>query len=417
MNHGWIPILSGHEVETELSLPPGRISSIILRMGDLELSKGIMLEFASNTGLESAAVTPRRYLWTDGFAVCNFLELYSQTKEVKFLDLALALADQVHHTLGKHRVDDLQKRRGWISGLSEEEGKLHPTQGGLHIGKKLPERLAVEPFDDDAEWDKDGQYYHYLTKWMQALSKLHTVTTGQKYLKFGAELVGGIHNKFTYQSGNRKRMFWKMSIDLSRPLVPSMGHHDPLDGFITYYQLDTQLQLDSPSSLKQGMEDLKSIMQMQDFSTTDPLGLGGILSDVFRVLQLYLNTNDQYLLSLFKDLLKASLTGLKGYNRRKLDMPAEYRLAFREFGLSIGLQAAVHMKDLFSDYHDQFKNSEELEQLMGDVLKYLPLRESIHKFWGEEKNRKTATWKGHLDINMVMWATSLTSGGFLKILP
>ena len=87
MNHGWIPILSGHEVETELSFStlPGRISSIILRMGDLDLSKSIMLEFASNTGLESAAVTPRRYLWTDGFAVCNFLELYSQTKEVKFV--------------------------------------------------------------------------------------------------------------------------------------------------------------------------------------------------------------------------------------------------------------------------------------------------------------------------------------------
>ena len=32
-------------------------------------------------------------------------------------------------------------------------------------------------------------------------------------------------------------MYWKMSIDLSRPLVPSMGHHDPLDGFITYSEL------------------------------------------------------------------------------------------------------------------------------------------------------------------------------------
>ena len=57
------------------------------------------------------------------------------------------------------------------------------------------------------------------------------------------------------------------------------------------------------------------------------------------------------------------------------------------------------MKDPFSDYYDQFKNSKELEQLMGDVLKYLPLRESIHKFWGEEKNLKTATWKKHLEIN------------------
>jgi len=32
-------------------------------------------------------------------------------------------------------------------------------------------------------------------------------------------------------------MYWKMSIDLSYPLVVSMGHQAPLDGFITYNQL------------------------------------------------------------------------------------------------------------------------------------------------------------------------------------
>ena len=33
-------------------------------------------------------------------------------------------------------------------------------------------------------------------------------------------------------------MYWKMSIDLSRPLVASMGQHDPLDGFVTCAELD-----------------------------------------------------------------------------------------------------------------------------------------------------------------------------------
>ncbi len=32
-------------------------------------------------------------------------------------------------------------------------------------------------------------------------------------------------------------MYWKMSIDLTRPLVSSMGQHDPLDGFITYNEI------------------------------------------------------------------------------------------------------------------------------------------------------------------------------------
>jgi len=39
------------------------------------ISEEIMLEFAYETGI-SSNLKPRRYLWTDAFAVCNFLELY-----------------------------------------------------------------------------------------------------------------------------------------------------------------------------------------------------------------------------------------------------------------------------------------------------------------------------------------------------
>ena len=38
-----------------------------------------MTEFARQTGLSPADTVPRRYLWTDAFAVCNFFELNAKT--------------------------------------------------------------------------------------------------------------------------------------------------------------------------------------------------------------------------------------------------------------------------------------------------------------------------------------------------
>ncbi len=388
-------------------------------MAQLDLVKDVMLEFAASTGLAPPTATPRRYLWTDGFAVCNFLELHRLTGETRFRELALSLASQVHHILGRHRLDDPQGRTGWLSGLGAGEGEEHPTKGGLRIGKKLPERQVDEAYDDDTEWDKDGQYYHYLTKWMQALSQI-TVATGEiKFALWGAELVEGIHDKFTYGRGGRKRMYWKMSSDLSRPLVSSMGHHDPLDGYLTCLQLEVVLPADShlrhALALKTAMLDLHSIMEGQDFTTTDPLGLGGIMCDAYRTLQLYLKTKEERLLKLLRNLLMASLGGLKGYNRRRLDLPAKHRLAFREFGLSIGLQAAARMKDLLDSRGELSSKLTEISKLVGKVLEYRSLQEAIHNFWAQESNRKSENWKGHLDINMVMWATTLLPDGYLRI--
>jgi len=120
-----------------------------------------MNSFAYRTGL-SSDLKPRRYLWTDAFAVCNFLELYRKGFGEKYRNLALKLVDQVHFILGRHRDDDV--RKGWISGLNDEEGFKHPTIGGLRIGKPLPERKPDEPLDEYLEWEWDGQYYHYLMR-------------------------------------------------------------------------------------------------------------------------------------------------------------------------------------------------------------------------------------------------------------
>ena len=51
-----------------------------------------------------------RYLWTDAYGVCNFLTLYCETKNARFLEQAEALVRDVHHTLGRTR--DGRRRLG-----------------------------------------------------------------------------------------------------------------------------------------------------------------------------------------------------------------------------------------------------------------------------------------------------------------
>ncbi len=196
----------------------------------------LMTGFAERTG-QSSERPQQRYLWTDAFAVCNFIGLSRTTGEKRYIELALHLVDRVHHTLGRYRSDD--SRTGWISRLSERQGEDHPTRGGLRIGKRLLERSPDQAFDERLEWDRDGQYFHYLTKWMYALDQVTRSTGNPQFNIWARELAETAHHAFTYipPAGGPRRMYWKMSTDLKRPLVSSMGQHDPLDGFITYVQL------------------------------------------------------------------------------------------------------------------------------------------------------------------------------------
>ena len=113
----------------------------------------------------------------------NALDLYNESGDARWHGFATTLVADVHGTLGRHRPDE--PRSGWLSGLSEAEGARQPTRGGLRIGKPRPERGPAEPYDERLEWDRDGQYWHYLTKWMDALSRaaaiLAVVSDGQDH--------------------------------------------------------------------------------------------------------------------------------------------------------------------------------------------------------------------------------------------
>ena len=352
----------------------------------------IMLEFAERTGLISDRA-PVRYLWTDAFAVCNFLTLGRH-------DLAARLIEQVHLVLGRHREDD--PRQGWLSGLADDEGAQHPTIGGLRIGKPLAERRPDEPYDARLEWERDGQYFHYLTKWMHALDQAARFSGEQRYGRWARELADSAHGAFIRPTG----MAWKMSVDLTRPLVPSMGQHDPLDGYVTAVQLDwTAHAMDSASGpmLAGAATDFAALMPAT-LGTADALGIGGLLTDAWRVEQLTRHGTIKG--ELLRDrLIDAAADGIPIWLLSgEADAAAGQRLAFRELGLAIGLAAAERMA-----------TAELPPPSMQALAGHLPLRRQLTGFWAEPANRRNSTWLEHRDINEVMLATALEPAGFLDL--
>ncbi len=384
----------------------------------LSMAEEIMMQFAARTGLNAADNPPRRYLWTDAFAVCNFIGLYTATEDEKYRELALILISQVHNILGRHRPDDT--RTGWISGKDEQEGAAHPTIGGLRIGKELNERSRNEPINERLEWDRDGQYYHYLTRWMHTLNRACRLTGDAVYNTWAIELAKTAHAGFVstpFPDGPRM-MYWKMSIDLSYPLVMSMGQHDPLDGFITYNQLQAAAKACGADSaapdLYYEIKDMAHICADRSWATDDPLGLGALLCDAFRVAQLMKNgVFDQT--ALLETLLEESRIGMKAFMEADiLDLPAAYRLAFRELGLCVGLKAIPRMNELFRERPDIFK-TKQLEKEIIALSAHVPLSKIIENFWLESENQQAASWKEHIDINTVTLATSLAPEGYLAI--
>ncbi len=378
----------------------------------------IMRDFAISTGLSDHSREPRRYLWTDAFAVCNYLQLYRQTADDSFLQLAVRLVDQVHDTLGRHRRDST--RQGWLSGLDEETARQHPTAGGLRIGKRLDERQPGEAVDESLEWERDGQYFHYLTKWMHALNCVSRNTGIAIYNQWAMELAKVAHTAFTYTptTGGPKRMVWKMSIDLSRPLVNSMGQHDPLDGLITYQQLEysntrfkeTPIAL----SLKKEIVEMATMCEGRSWVSEDALGIGGLLSDANKLVRLIANHylhKATRLEALLRD-IEVSLHTFASHN--PLHLGVEYRLAFRELGLAIGLHAISRMQKTIEQQAENFNNAKKLESLLTRLSGFRSLHKTIEDFWLEPDHQSVNTWQEHADINNVMLATSLAPDGYLQ---
>lgn len=392
-------------------------------------ARALMDRFAAATGVDSAggpSGVSRRYLWTDAFAVCNWLGLGE-------VDRARRLVDQVHQVLGRHRDDD--PRQGWISGLPAEEGASRPTAGGLRIGKPLPERRTDEPYDPQLEWERDGQYYHYLTRWMRALQRVSAATGEARYHEWAVELAVVGFDRFAHGIGPvPNRLYWKMSIDLSRPQVPSMGQHDPLDGYVAMSELHargagpgpgdssgpaagSRAEATSGSGAASGsggaLTDrlglLAGMGEESDWPTDDPLGAGSLLTDAWLLARLPAPYPERS--RILERVIRAAAISLRDVRDvRILELPAARRLAFRELGLAIGLAAAERLVDAAGS---AARFGPELSPQLRELRDAVPMGAAITGFWLDPANRDAPAWREHEDINTVMLATALDPTGYL----
>lgn len=377
---------------------------------DIAIANELMMQFARRTGLDGSSA-PVRYLWTDAFAVCNFQGLADAGADRPFEALAHRTITQVHAVLGHFRADDT--RTGWLAGAHGRASESHPTRAGLRIGKPLPERGDGERFDQRLEWERDGQYFHYLTRWMQALDRMARRHGEPDLNRWACELAVTAHRAFAHASGDgRRRMYWKMSTDLSRPLVTSMGQHDPLDGLITALTLRATAAAfhdERASRLDAAIADYAAMLEGSPLATGDPLGLGGLLMDALRLAQV-LRVGAADYRWLLEPMLEAAVASLP-HCQLQLRAPAEARLGFRELGLAIGLAA---MERMATDVGvGPPAASRGVQRLVESLRAQLPLREAIHRFWLQPANRAAASWTDHRDINDVMLATSLAPAGCL----
>jgi hypothetical protein len=168
-----------------------------------------------------------RYLWTDAFGVVLLVSLYAESGERRYLDEAEWLVAEVDRVLGRPR--------------------------GIRIGEAP---------------DRDGQYFHYLSMWMFALSVLarHVPDYRQK----GVDLVRQVHGAFVIP---QRGVLWKMQEDLRNPYPGyGFGALDAFDGYVSYRLLDE-------SALSREIAEMRVLIDQSapGLVITQDLGLGMML--------------------------------------------------------------------------------------------------------------------------------------------
>ena len=126
-------------------------------------------------------------------------------------------------------------------------------------------------------------------------------------------------------------MYWKMSTDLSKPLVPSEGGLDSFSGLVVYRLL--QQYADSSECLSAEIDKFSTMVAARrNYRTSDFLGVGQAL----------------WLSHWFPDeqwarQLRLACDELLPRLWHSLDSNDRYRLAFRELGFTIGMQACANL--------------------------------------------------------------------------
>lgn len=150
-------------------------------------------------------------------------------------------------------------------------------------------------------------------------------------------------------------MYWKMSMELDRPLVRSEGNLDPVDGLVVFKLLqdtDTVHSDGNPSSvLTEEIGDYEKIVRTKwrNYRSDDPLDLGMTLWTA----HFFAEGNEwsEGLLQRAKDDLSALFDG------KYFNSSTKRRLAFREFGTCLGIRCGAALEAAEKEVWEQRADS------------------------------------------------------------
>lgn len=263
--------------------------------------------------MESERIWPNglRYLWTDAFGVLLYLSLHRETGDARWLERAEALTAEVDHVLGRPK--------------------------GLRIGEAP---------------DRDGQYFHYLAMWLTALARFGDIEP--RYRAKGIAIARDIHRAFVVPGVG---VIWKMREDLSAPYPGyGFGALDAFDGYVAYRLL-------GDGELAPQIRDMAELIEHQ-YRTLDvdqDLGLGMML----------------WLAHFYPDedwARHQTIRSIEALDQMWNDPPgffsrASYarhvRIAFANYGVSIGLQAADVWQDRverLNSYFEEYRSGDEYDR-------------------------------------------------------
>ena len=208
----------------------------------------------------------RRYLWTDAFGVLAYVSIAERYKTEgnlveadKYKRAADTLIKVVHDGLGAPRSN--KPEDAMTKDASSPTGHV-----GLRIGKVHSRKVT------DYGMSYDGQYWHYVDKWLLALARSGHINEGIQIAKSCFPYFFDDGDGTGWGGGIR----WKLSVDASAPpsLQRARASDDTLVALIVFSILEAN-RAPSDASLEHEIKLLKVALKgYRPRVTDDPLGWG-----------------------------------------------------------------------------------------------------------------------------------------------
>jgi len=97
---------------------------------------------------------------------------------------------------------------------------------------------------------------------MFALNRVSVASEDPTYNEMAISLARTIHPRFSLdRTTPHPRMVWKVAMDMSRPLVRTQGHLDPIDGYVVFRLLQRTAKQDT-DMLDEEIADYKRVMEL-----------------------------------------------------------------------------------------------------------------------------------------------------------